>query len=192
MGFTRTLKGLVNEIITEAAVSQAYNPKTEGTPPPFATVKGLWDTGATGSSITLRLAKKLGLMPVGKAQVHHAGGTSFVNVYLINVVLPNQVGFSYVKVSECEETVGRFDLLIGMDLITKGDFAISNTDGKTTISFRTPSVKAIQLEKDCLPNNSKITHHNGKPVIDPNTGRNALCPCGSGKKYKHCHAKTTP
>jgi preprotein translocase subunit SecA len=34
----------------------------------------------------------------------------------------------------------------------------------------------------------------GKQAIDPNDpatwgkiSRNALCPCGSGKKYKHCH-----
>ncbi|UEM04459.1 preprotein translocase subunit SecA [Skermanella rosea] len=25
--------------------------------------------------------------------------------------------------------------------------------------------------------------------IDPRTPRNALCPCGSGKKYKHCHGR---
>ena len=23
----------------------------------------------------------------------------------------------------------------------------------------------------------------------PKTGKNALCPCGSGKKYKHCHMR---
>jgi preprotein translocase subunit SecA len=34
------------------------------------------------------------------------------------------------------------------------------------------------------------------PAIDPHdestwaaTPRNALCPCGSGKKYKHCHGR---
>jgi preprotein translocase subunit SecA len=34
------------------------------------------------------------------------------------------------------------------------------------------------------------------PVVDPNdettwagTPRNAQCPCGSGKKYKHCHGR---
>ena len=40
----------------------------------------------------------------------------------------------------------------------------------------------------------------GQPMragaVDPNdpstwrnAGRNALCPCGSGRKYKHCHGK---
>jgi preprotein translocase subunit SecA len=34
------------------------------------------------------------------------------------------------------------------------------------------------------------------PAVDPHdestwaaTPRNALCPCGSGKKYKHCHGR---
>ena len=29
-----------------------------------------------------------------------------------------------------------------------------------------------------------------QPVrADPKIGRNDTCPCGSGKKYKHCHGK---
>ncbi|MGH8733458.1 MAG: SEC-C metal-binding domain-containing protein, partial [Burkholderiales bacterium] len=27
------------------------------------------------------------------------------------------------------------------------------------------------------------------PEAWKNVSRNALCPCGSGKKYKHCHGK---
>ena len=27
------------------------------------------------------------------------------------------------------------------------------------------------------------------PATWRNTPRNALCPCGSGKKFKHCHGK---
>jgi preprotein translocase subunit SecA len=27
------------------------------------------------------------------------------------------------------------------------------------------------------------------PSTWANTPRNALCPCGSGKKYKHCHGR---
>jgi preprotein translocase subunit SecA len=29
----------------------------------------------------------------------------------------------------------------------------------------------------------------GGPGVDPRTPRNAPCPCGSGKKYKHCHGR---
>ena len=35
-----------------------------------------------------------------------------------------------------------------------------------------------------------------KPALDPNdpstwgkVSRNAICPCGSGKKFKHCHGR---
>jgi len=28
-----------------------------------------------------------------------------------------------------------------------------------------------------------------KPETWTQTGRNAPCPCGSGKKYKHCHGR---
>ena len=28
-----------------------------------------------------------------------------------------------------------------------------------------------------------------KPVASYKVGRNEPCPCGSGKKYKHCHGK---
>ncbi|MHB1689234.1 MAG: SEC-C metal-binding domain-containing protein [Thiomonas sp.] len=30
-----------------------------------------------------------------------------------------------------------------------------------------------------------------QPIVNamPKVGRNDLCPCGSGKKYKHCHGK---
>ena len=27
------------------------------------------------------------------------------------------------------------------------------------------------------------------PATWGNVGRNAMCPCGSGKKYKHCHGR---
>ena len=33
-----------------------------------------------------------------------------------------------------------------------------------------------------------IIHNNGKPVRFYKTpSRNDVCPCGSGKKFKHCH-----
>ncbi|WP_143285575.1 SEC-C metal-binding domain-containing protein, partial [Burkholderia pseudomallei] len=31
--------------------------------------------------------------------------------------------------------------------------------------------------------------HSGPAGEGPRVGRNDPCPCGSGKKYKHCHGK---
>jgi len=70
------------------------------------------------------------------------------------------------------------DALIGMDIITVGDFAVSNFNGKTTHSYRTPSAGEIDFVNDI-----RMTKANEIPKV----GRNDPCPCGSGKKYKKCH-----
>jgi hypothetical protein len=43
-----------------------------------------------------------------------------------------------VRVTEFESN-DRFDILIGLDIITIGDFSITNHNGKTVVSFRIPS-----------------------------------------------------
>ena len=40
------------------------------------------------------------------------------------------------------------DVLIGMDIITLGDFAITNFGGKTVMSYRYPSVCTIDFAKE--------------------------------------------
>ena len=38
-----------------------------------------------------------------------------------------------------------YSMLIGMDVIRKTDFLITNADGKTTFQFRTPSEGGVEL-----------------------------------------------
>ena len=45
------------------------------------------------------------------------------------------------------------DILIGMDIISKGDFAISNYNGKTQFSFRLPSQQDVDYKSEY--NNNK-------------------------------------
>lgn len=40
-----------------------------------------------------------------------------------------------------------YDVVIGMDVICNGDFAITNQDDKTTFSFRIPSEVEIDFSK---------------------------------------------
>ena len=61
-------------------------------------------------------------------------------------------------------------MLVGMDIIGLGDFAVSNFQDRTAFSFRMPSQEEIDLTPP-----------------PPKVGRNDPCPCGSGKKYKKCH-----
>ena len=107
---------------------------------------GLWDTGANTTSIGLNVAEQLGLQPSGQSEMSHAGGTSLVNTFLIDLILPNKVKITQVGVTESKLSHG-IDLLIGMDIITFGDFAVTNFNNKTCFFFRMPSKEKIDFVK---------------------------------------------
>lgn len=113
-------KGILRVLQTTCGVCKAFNPLAGGQHPEITPFKGLWDTGATGTVISNKVVEKLGLKPIGKSKVFHANGESIVNVYAINLFLPNQVAFPFVTVTE--GVLAGIDLLIGMDVITMGDF----------------------------------------------------------------------
>lgn len=176
-------RGLLKTLKTICGASTLYDPKSGGTHPKVEEFIGLWDTGATGTVITKKVVDKLKLKPIGKTKVYHANGEDTVNVYAINLYLPNGVAFGFVRVTE--GILNEMDLLIGMDIITQGDFSVTNVKGKTTFSFRIPSVKEIDY----------VAEHNNlkKKMPTPKTSRsdykNQPCSCGSGKPYRKCHGR---
>lgn len=187
--FTLRVDSLLKEIITDVSVFDArYNDISSLNDPRVLHTNALWDTGATNCVITPSCARSLNLKPVGLTKTHHAGGESIANVYLVTIALPNGVGIKGVRVTECAEQSGSFGIIIGMDIITRGDFSISNKNGKTTVSFCIPSVHDI----DFVEEGKKLNEANEKVNLAKRTkkiGRNEPCPCGSGKKYKNCHGK---
>jgi len=112
----------------------------------------IWDTGATHSAITKKVADDLELKPTGVREVRHAKGKSVANTYLVNIWLPNKLMVSQVRVTEVDlipddntSDDQQPQILIGMDIIGMGDFAVTNFNRKTTMSFRFPSVKEIDF-----------------------------------------------
>jgi len=101
-------------------------------------IRAIWDTGATTTSISQKLAQTLKLVPIAKATVHSVHETREVNVHSIDLILPNRVEVFNLQVTEAAN-LGRYDVLIGMDIITLGDFAITNAKKRTFFSFRYPS-----------------------------------------------------
>ena len=73
------------------------------------------------------------------------------------------------------------ECLIGMDILTQGDLAVTNFNEKTCVSFRIPSAQCIDFVE---------TAKSSQPVISTKIGRNAPCSCGSTKKYKYCCGKS--
>lgn len=124
----------------------------------------IWDTGATNSCITKKVAADLNLQPTGIAEVRHADGKSSVNTYLVNISLPNKIMVGQVRVTEVQlisdaniPDDNQPQLLIGMDIIGMGDFAVTHANGNSAFSFRIPSVEEIDFVPESDDNNIRET-----------------------------------
>ena len=102
----------------------------------------LWDTGASHSMVSMKVAEILELAPIGDARVLGPHGEAISNIYHVSIVLPNLLFVPEVKVTECV-TNEDFGVVIGMDIISLGDFAITNLDGISTFSFCVPGMERI-------------------------------------------------
>ena len=99
----------------------------------------LWDTGATLSCISESVIEKLKLVETGFIPMHTPSGHDLAKTYSIDVTLPNNVHVPDLKV--CSSKIGDqgIGMLIGMDIINRGDFVVNNHAGITVFSFRMPS-----------------------------------------------------
>ena len=112
------------------------------------TSKAQWDTGATGTCISKLVVDRLGLVPIGMTTIQTPSGERTTNVYVVDIVLRNEVRIKDIEVIESMIGNQGIDLLIGMDIITLGDFAVTNVNGKTKFTFRIPSVGEIDYVKE--------------------------------------------
>lgn len=122
----------------------------------WTTFKALWDTGAMSSVVTNQVARMLGLIPVSTAYSRGVNGVKQVPVYLVSIKLPGDVLFNLVVTEG--DSGGGWDMLIGMDVISNGDFCVSNFQGRTTFSFRIPSESKtdyVQMINDKIKKDEK-------------------------------------
>jgi len=177
---TNDYQRISNVLITSVEISQAFNPTKISKRPETKQYLAIWDTGATNSAITKKVIDECQLKPIGIARVCTADGEKDRYRFLVSIFLPNRVCFCEQSVTEAKIS-GNVDVLIGMDVINKGDFAVTNKNGRTVMSFRFPSTEIIDFTGK-MPINPQ-----NKPIKTvPKVGRNEPCPCGSGKKYKKC------
>ena len=147
--FTSSYTGLSNVLANDVLISKTFDPSPERIKSEeFQTkqYKAIWDTGATGTVITQKVVDDCDLKPIGVTEVYTAKGKSKTNLYLVNVWLPNKVIIYNVKAA-LGQVIGNVEVLIGMDIISRGDFAVTNKGGKTVFSFRFPSVERIDFVK---------------------------------------------
>jgi predicted aspartyl protease len=97
----------------------------------------LWDTGAMMSAITPEIMSKLKAPPVDRKTIAAIHTTAEVDIVVITLELPNRVIKKTIRVAVCNITSSA-EMIIGMDIISLGDFALSNGDNQTLFSFAAP------------------------------------------------------
>lgn len=108
--------------------------------------EGIWDTGATNTVISKRLADRMGIVPMPRPDDMQPMtmvdaryiGKATVKLKIGDIVIP----FFPVKVSDIDPQ-GKFeemgyevpDFFIGMDVIASGQFEVDSTSGETILTF---------------------------------------------------------
>lgn len=175
--FTGRADGLISEFISPVEIIASYGHDNEVEVIREASIlwHALWDTGATTSLIAPHIVEKCNLKPIGVLEVAVAGGIHRVSSYFVDIRLPNNVTIANMTLG-CMELPSNIDVLIGMDIITLGDFAITNAGGRTVISFRIPSLVHVDFGRQ------------DSPVVAPALfiEMDQPCPCGSGQSFREC------
>ncbi len=148
--WTRKWDSVHNQLISPCSVSTLFSfieseSKLESIDGLHA-FSALWDTGATHSVISKRVVDALGIKHEGCVPIAHAIGIDEVPIYHVGLVLPNDIAFPMPNVPQTDLT--GIDVLIGMDIINRGDFAVTNRNDKTMFSFRFPSMTEIDFRLD--------------------------------------------
>jgi predicted aspartyl protease len=110
---------------------------TEDTSPKKISINALWDTGASDTVITQRVAERLHLFPIDTITISGVNSIGESLVALADIELPNGFTLTRRRVIICEMPPP-IDMLIGMDIILLGDFSICNANNKTLFSFAMP------------------------------------------------------
>ena len=97
----------------------------------------LWDTGASISAISPEIQKQLQAIPIDKKDIAGIHNTEEVDVVLLTLELPNSVIKKIIEVAVCNIT-SKVGVIIGMDIISLDDFALSNGSDQTLLSFAVP------------------------------------------------------
>ena len=145
--FTTASPVTLYELTNEYYVSMDWDTESpDATEPYRETFTALWDTGAINSVISQVVVDACGLLPMGLTRVFHVDGSYIAEVYLVNITLPSEIMLPNLTVSKAE--IPGADLLIGMDIISQGDFAVTNQNGGTKFTFRIPSIQDIDFVAD--------------------------------------------
>ena len=132
------------DLKTVCNVSAVWVPNSGQPKPARKPFEALWDTGAQVSVVSQSVVSSCGLVASGIQTIRGVGDIPQRTLtFLVDIELPNKVVVTGLRVALSD--LPGADILIGMDIIRSGDFAVTNFRGTTTFSFRLPSIGHIDF-----------------------------------------------
>ncbi len=103
----------------------------------YTSFNAIWDTGANNTLISSECVKLLMLKRVGQDLIKaYNGDTHLVSLYEISICFPQlNIGYPKIRVSDGIEKSGPFDIIIGLDIISQGDFRYYKKEEKYILDF---------------------------------------------------------
>ena len=111
------------------------------------TFQALWDTGTRESLITYPAITKLDLKSKGEGEISGTGGPARSRLFNVDIIFSNgyeKLNWNLFEYPGAKDK--KYGLVIGMDIISLGDFAITKKDGKAFLSFRIPNKYLVDFE----------------------------------------------
>jgi|GEM_PF-3182310 len=138
-GFSKSYDKPVKKLIATANILPLSSMETclRNTP---TEVKILWDTGASLTFIKPKIRDQLKLCMFktdASATIAGVGGLFKADFTIISIQLNDYFTIEYCPVYVLDFPIDS-DMIIGMDILSMGDFLVSSADKKTTFSFVVP------------------------------------------------------
>jgi hypothetical protein len=103
--------------------------------PQYRQYTGIWDCGSSGTRISQKVVQDLQLKAFGTVPVREFEANEKIReVYFLSIALSPDIVFADFRVTNGYFPAD-FDVIIGLDLITQGDFRLRKENGKTVVEF---------------------------------------------------------
>lgn len=101
-------------------------------------VNALWDTGSTESLISEKIVKMI--EPILKSKAKYVTKDTVIEseTYAVSLSLSDEITFRDVLMKKADLSDKNVDIIIGMDIISRGDFEIRNYNNLVEFAFRIP------------------------------------------------------
>ena len=101
-------------------------------------VNALWDTGSTESLISENIVKMID--PILKSKAKYVTKDSVIEseIYAVSLSLSEEITFRDVLMKKADLSEKNVDIVIGMDIISRGDFEIRNYNKLVEFAFIIP------------------------------------------------------